>query len=239
MKALILAAGKGTRLKPLTNFLPKALIPLQGRPIISYIIAKIKQTGLKDIGIVINKRDYRKFKAHLKIPGVRIKYIFQNRAQGTARAVSSARKFIGKQRFLLCWCDFISPFDFRKIIRAHQRFQPSATILINREKDPSGTAQIKFQGPKIVKIAEKPKKRFSFWGQTGLLVLEPEIFPVLVSLKPSHKGEYHVPDAVQKLIDAGKKVRYLKIDTWKVNLNRLDDLWQAVSLMLRSLGQRG
>ena len=172
MKALILAAGEGTRLKPLTYLLPKALIPLQGRPLISYIIAKIRQAGIKDIGIVINKRDYRKFKAGLKIPGLRIKYIFQNRAEGTARAVSAARDFIGRQRFLLCWCDFISPFDFRKIIHAHRRFKPSATILVNREKDPSGTAQVEFRGQEIVKIVLQIEPGFKRKAVLGIVPVQ-------------------------------------------------------------------
>jgi len=227
MKGLILAAGIGKRLRPLTNAIPKALIPIQGRPLITYPLFKFKKAGIKDIGIVISPRDYPKFRSILKIPDLKIKYIFQKKPLGNAKALQVACDFLGKKRFLLCWCDFLSPFDFRKLIRNHLKFKPAATILINREKNPSGTGQVIFKGPYITKIVEKPKRRFSFWGSTGTLMLEPEIFSALPKIKPSTKGEYNIPDALQYLINKGKKVRFLKIDTWRINVNTLEDLKRA------------
>jgi len=234
MKGLILAAGKGKRLKALTKTIPKALIPIGDRPLINFIILKFKEARIRDIGIVIRPKDYPKFKSALKIPGLKIKYIFQNRPRGTAKATQLAGDFIGNKRFLLCWCDFFSPFDFKKIIREHLKFKPTATILINKEKDPSGTAQVQFNGPYITKIVEKPKRRFSFWGLTGLLLLGPEIFSVFPKIRPSAKGEYHIADALQYLINEGRIVRFIKIDTWRVNVNTLEDLKKTRQKVLAS-----
>lgn len=239
MKGLILAAGVGKRLSPFTKFIPKALIPIKGRPLIGHTILKFKKAGIKKIGIVIRKKDLLNFKEALRGYKIKIKYIFQKRPSGTAKALEAARDFIKNQRFLLTWCDFFSPFDFRKIIKHHLKYRPKATILINKEKDPKGTAQVLFSGSYITKIVEKPKKRFSFWGQTGLLVLEPEIFSVLPKIKPkSPKGEYHISDALQYLINQGKKVRFLKIDTWSVNVNTLEDVKRAISLISRFVGHK-
>lgn len=228
MKGLILAAGKGKRLMPLTKTIPKALIPIGGRPLITYILLKFKQVGIRDIGIVIKANDYYKFEAALKIPDISISYIFQKIPQGTAKATLLAKDFLKNERFLLAWCDFVSPFDFRKLIKTHLKYKPTATILINREKDPSGTAQVLFRGHYITKIVEKPKKKLSFWGLTGLLVLESAIFKVLPKILPTVGGEYHIPDALQYLIDQGEMVRFLKIDTWRLNVNTIEDL-NAVS----------
>ena len=228
IKGLILAAGESRRLRPLTRNIPKALIPIAGRPLINYPLLQLKKAGIRDIGIVIRPRDYAKFKSSLKISGLKIRYIFQKKPQGTLKAAACARDFLGNKRFLLCWCDFLSPFNFKKLIRKHLKSRPIATILINKERDPSGTAQVRFSGPDIIKIVEKPRRKFSYWGLTGLLVLEPRFFAVLPKIKPSAKGEYHVPDALQYLIDRGEKVGFLKIDTWRINVNTFEDLWRAL-----------
>lgn len=217
---------------PLTKTTPKALIPIAGKPLITYPLLKFKQVGIKDIGIVIRPQDYPKFKSTLKFTGLRIKYIFQERPRGTLKATECGRDFIKNERFLLCWCDFLSPFNFRKLIQAHLKFKPPATILINKEKEPSGTAQVKFSGHYITRITEKPPRRFSFWGLTGTLLLEPEIFKIFPKIKPSSQAEYHIPDALQYLIDTGKKVRFIKIDTWRINVNTIEDLRLAQTKVL-------
>jgi glucose-1-phosphate thymidylyltransferase len=227
MKGLILAAGKGKRLRPLTKTTPKALIPIGGKPLIAYPLLKLKNAGIKEIGIVINPRDYSKFKSILKFPGSRIRYIFQNAPKGTAEETRRAASFLKAKRFLICWCDFLSPFDLRKLFKNHLRFKPAATILINKAKDPSGTGQVLFKDHYITRIAEKPLKRFSVWGSTGALVFEPEIFSALSKIKPSANGEYHIADALQYLIDKGKRVRFIKLDTWTINVNTLKDLNKA------------
>ena len=235
MKGLILAAGEGKRLRPLTKITPKALIPIGGRPLITYQLLKFKKAGIKDIGIVIRPREYSKFKSTLKIRDLKVEYIFQKRPQGTLAATKCAGDFLENKKFLLCWCDFLSPFDFSKLIQEHLRFKPAATILINKERAPSGTSQVLFRGHYITRIVEKPKRRFSFWGSTGLLMFEPEIFSVFPKIKPSAEGEYNIPDAVQYLIDADKKVRFTKIDTWRINLNTFEDLTHARAKILRYL----
>jgi len=81
-------------------------------------------------------------------------------------------------------------------------------------------------------------KRFSVWGSTGALVFEPEIFSALPKIKPSADGEYHIADALQYLIDKGKRVRFIKLDTWAINVNTLKDLNKArekASTLLRSI----
>jgi len=224
MKGLILAAGLGKRLRPITESIPKALISVGGKPLIAYPLLKLKEAGIENVGIVIRPEDYSKFKSSLKFFGLKIEYIFQKIPQGTAKALECAKDFISEDNFLLCWCDFLSPFDYKKLIKEHLKFKPTATILINKEKDPSGTAQVLFKDYYITKIIEKPSKQFSLWGSTGLLALEPDVFSVIPKIKPSAQGEYHVADVLQYLIDQGKEVRFVKLDTWRINVNTFEDL---------------
>lgn len=239
MKGLILAAGRGKRLAPWTELIPKALIPIKSRPLIGHVILEFRKAGIKDIGIIIRRKDYLNFKEALKDYKQNFRFIFQDKPQGTAKAVELSRNYIRNERFLLVWCDFLSPFDFRKIIRQHLKFKPSATILINKEKYPSQTAQVLFKDSYITKIVEKPKRRFSFWGLSGVLVLEPEVLVVLPKIKPQAKNEYHIPDALQYLINQGRPVGFLKIDTWRVNINTLEDIKRAISLISNSQGHKG
>ncbi len=234
MKGLILAAGKGKRLKPLTDTTPKALIPIKGQPLIIYPLLRLKSAGIKKIGIVIAQNSYSKFKSAIKIPDLDIKYIFQNKPLGTAKATECAQDFIKSDRFALCWCDFFTPYDFNKLILEHIKLKPAATVLINREKDPSGTAQVIFRGNRITRIVEKPRKMLSLWGSTGLLILEPEIFSALTKIKPSSKGEYHIADALQYIIDIGRPVIFKKLDTWRININTLHDLELARNSFLQA-----
>jgi glucose-1-phosphate thymidylyltransferase len=227
MKGLILAAGKGERLRPLTNVIPKALIPIQDKPLINYPLLALKKAGIKEIGIVIRPQDYSKFKSALKIKGLVLKYIVQKKPQGTASEIKRAAKFLGNKRFLVCWCDFLSPFNLRELINKHLEFKPSATLLINQERDPSGTGQVLIKGRFIKRIAEKPKTNFSFWGSTGALLLEPEIFSVFAKIKPASNGEYHIAAALQYLIDQEKAIRFIKLNTWKINVNTPKDLRRA------------
>lgn len=224
MKGLILAAGLGKRLRPITESIPKALISVGGKPLIAYPLLKLKEAGIENVGIVIRPEDYSKFKSSLKFFGLKIEYIFQKIPQGTAKALECAKDFISEDNFLLCWCDFLSPFDYKKLIKEHLKFKPTATILINKEKDPSGTAQVLFKDHYITKIIEKPSKQFSLWGSTGLLALEPDVFSAIPKIKPSAQGEYHVADVLQYLIDQGKEVRFVKLDTWRINVNTFEDL---------------
>jgi glucose-1-phosphate thymidylyltransferase len=227
MKGLILAAGRGRRLMPLSRTIPKALIPVKGRPLILYQLLRFKKAGIKDIGIVIRKKDYQKFRRRVNIKGLKIKYIFQKRQKGTLKAVECAEKFIGNKRFLLCWCDFLSPFEFKKLIKRHHKFKDCATVLINKERDASSSSQVEFNKLYITRIVEKPKKRFSSWVACGAMVLDGEIFNIFSKIKPSQQGEYHIADALQYLIDNGKKINYVKLDSWRINVNTFRDLKMA------------
>lgn len=235
MKGLILAAGIGKRLLPLSAKIPKALIPIAGRPLINYILLKYMNAGIKDIGLVIRPLDYPRFKSALKSSKLNIEFIFQKSPQGTAKAVQLAKDYVSDNCFILSWCDSLTPFDITRLIKTHQRYRPSATLLINKESDPCGTAQVICKGPYITKIVEKPKKNFSYYGSSGLMVLEPEIFSVLPRVKPGAQGEYHIAGALQYLINQGKKIRFVKIDTWRVNINTLEDFNLANALISKSL----
>jgi len=241
MKGLILAAGIGKRFQPLTNSLPKPLIPVAGRPMIEYSLRGFQKAKIGEVAIVVSPKDYRTIPERLGDGhqwNMNLIYIEQERPLGTGDAVAKAQKFVGGDNFLLAYCDHISFYDFRDLIKFHLNFRPLATLLINREDNPETTGQVVWEGDLIKRIVEKPKDKISDYGISGLLIIEPDIFKAILHIKPSAEEEYHIGDVLQYLIDKGFEVRYRKIDTWRVNANSLEDIKRAEALILKNQSQK-
>jgi len=241
MKGLILAAGIGKRLSPLSDSIPKPLIPVAGRPMIEYDLRGFQKAKVAEVAIVVSAKDYGTVFERLGNGyqwNMNLTYIKQERPLGTADAVAKAQEFVGEDNFLLAYCDLVSFYDFRDLINSHLNFRPLATLLINREDNSRTTGQIVWKGDLVKRIVEKPKKKISNYGISGLLIIEPDIFKAIPRIKPSAKGEYHIGDALQYLIDRKFEVRYRKIDTWRVNVNSLEDIKRAEALILKNRSQK-
>ncbi len=241
MKGLILAAGIGKRLRPLTNSLPKSLIPVAGRPMIEYSLRGFWKAKIGQVGIVVSPEDYKTISKRLGNGhqwNMNLTYIEQERPLGTGDAVAKAQGFVSEDNFLLAYCDQVSFYDFTNLIESHLKFHPLATLLINKEENPETTGQVVWEGNLVKKIVEKPKDKISDYGISGLLIIEHDIFKAIPHIKPSTGGEYHLGDALQYLIDRKFEVRYRKIDTWRVNVNSLEDIKRAEALILKNRSQK-
>ena len=241
MKGLILAGGIGKRLRPLTNSLPKALIPVAGRPMIEYSLRGFGRAGIGQVGIVVSPGEQETVSERLGDGGqwnTQLTYIEQKKPLGSGDAVRKAQGFVGEDNFLLAYCDQVSFYDFTKLIKAHLKFRPLATLLINREESPETTGQVVWEGDLIKKIVEKPKEKISDYGVSGLSIIEPDIFEAMPHIKPSAEGEYHIGDALQYFIDRKFEVRYRKIDTWRVNVNSVADIKKAEALILKNQSRK-
>lgn len=208
MKGVILAAGKGTRLYPVTFHIPKPILPLANRPTIEYAFDRLKEMGIEDICIVVGEMELQ-MRAALgdgSAYDVRLSYVRQTDPRGLAHAVGFARDFVGHSPFVLYLGDAIYGSDFREYAR---RFQDSGCANLNIVKpvdDPSRFGVANLDGDRIVKLVEKPKEPESNMAMAGMYFFGPEIWKVLPDLKPSARGEYEITDAIQMLIDRGETV---------------------------------
>ncbi len=237
MKGIILAAGIGKRLRPLTDFLPKPLVPVAGKPMIEYSIRGFQKAKIGEVAIVVSPKDrwnICEVFGNGRQWNMNLTYIEQERPLGTGDAVAKAQGFVGGDNFLLAYCDHVSFYDFRELIESHLNFRPLATLLINKEDNPETTGQVVWEGDLVKKIVEKPKTKISDYGISGLLTVEPDIFKAISYIKPSGQGEHHIGDALQYLIDRKFEVRYRKINTWRVNVNSLADIKKAEDLILKN-----
>ncbi|MDX2003794.1 MAG: glucose-1-phosphate thymidylyltransferase [Meiothermus sp.] len=232
MKGLILAAGRGTRLRPLTFTRPKPVIRLAGKPIIAYAVANLREVGVTEIGVVVSPDTKEDIQQALKdFPGVSITYIVQEVALGIAHAVGTAREWLAGSPFVLYLGDNLFQDGIASFTQA---FKPGvgAVIALVKVPDPRQFGVAVLEQGRIVKLVEKPKNPPSDLAVAGVYVFGPEIMDIIEKLKPSARGEYEITDSIQNLMDAGHTVMGEEIKGWWKDTGRPGDLLDANRLLL-------
>jgi bifunctional UDP-N-acetylglucosamine pyrophosphorylase/glucosamine-1-phosphate N-acetyltransferase len=205
LKTLILAAGEGTRMRPLTANTPKPLLLVAGKPFLEHIIDSLKASNLKDIYILIGWRQERikEYFGNGKKFGVKITYLEQSKRLGTAHAISIAEKHI-KQSFLCINGDVvISPKYIKYILNSYNKFKNSIMTL-GEVEDATGYGVVELKGNKVTRIVEKPKRPKSNLVNTGIYLFTPEIFDMIRETPLSSRGEYEITDSLQFFVNEKK-----------------------------------
>jgi len=231
MKAIILCAGKGTRLRPLTYTTAKHLIPVANKPVILYTIEKIKSVGIKQIGIIVspeNKADFEENLGDGSKYGVEITYILQTEPKGLAHAVLMAKDFLGDEDFMMYLGDNLIMDDIRPFVdEFEQRDNISALIMLSPVNDPTRFGIAVMEGNKIVKTIEKPKEPPSNLAIIGLYLFRKDIFEGIANIKPSWRGELEITDAIDWLIQNKGNVEGHIIYGWWKDTGKPEDLLEA------------
>jgi len=208
MKGVILAAGKGSRLFPVTHHIPKPLLPLANRPTMAYAFDRLIKMGVTDVCVIVgeNEEQMRHGLGDGSGFGVRLSFARQDVPKGLAHALSCARDFCGDDSFVMYLGDAIYG---ESLLPYRQRFDESGCANLNLVKpveDPSRFGVANVDGERIVKLVEKPPVPESNLAMAGLYFFGPQIWSVIPDLQPSARGEYEITDAIQMLIDRGELV---------------------------------
>lgn len=219
MQAIILAAGEGTRMLPLTSTKPKPMLPIANKPILEHIINATKKAGVKEIVLVQDKSRYieRHFGDGKKL-GVKLSYVVQEEKLGTGHAISLCEPFIKKESFLVINGDnFVRVGVLSDLARKH-RGDATITLLEVPDKELMGTlSTVKFEKDSVLKIIEKPKPHeiLSPYASIGTYAFNKSLFDAIRRTPKSPRGEYELPGAMQLLLDEGKKMYYVKTQYWQ------------------------
>ena len=214
-KAVLLAAGRGTRMRDLTEALPKPMLEVRGKPVLQHIVEGLRDNGLTNLLVVVGWRadvvkdffgDGSKF-------GVKIQYETQTVQDGTGRVVALAENFAGADPFLLSYGDIlIAPENYRRIREALN--EAEAVISVKRSDDVSqGGAVFVNEKFELTDLREKPKpgEPTSPWYNAGVYAFRSSIFDQIAKLTPSPRGEYELTDAIRNVALARRKVQAIEI----------------------------
>ena len=184
-KVLILAGGEGVKFRPLTDTLPKSLLPIKGKPLLEHTLLFLKEQGLTEIYISVAHlgkkiKDYFGDGARF---GIRIKYIEQTIARnGTAQPVLQAKDFFSDEPFLVIYGDVLTKLNFLDLLAFHNSHRGIATMALASVEKPSMWGVATMEGNRIKDFVEKPQtKTRSHLINAGIYVLSPEVFKYIGS----------------------------------------------------------
>ncbi|MGZ4867705.1 MAG: nucleotidyltransferase family protein [Candidatus Angelobacter sp.] len=202
MKAFLLAAGNGSRLRPLTDSVPKCLLPIRGVPLLEIWLNNCKAAGITDV--LVNAHAHagaiRKFAAEQKT-GVRMRIVEEPRLLGSAGTLAENLDFAaGENAFYILYADVLTDVDLRKMCEFHQQQRLTATLGICQVPDPTRCGIVTLDENAIVRdFAEKPERPASKWAFSGVMIAGSELFDFLPNQRPADVGFDLLPKMVGKM----------------------------------------
>lgn len=212
-QAVILAAGRGTRMRELTEALPKPMIPVRGRPILEHIIDGLARQGVTRVLLIVG---YRKevVMDHFGDGsgfGVEIEYVTQEVQDGTGRVVDLGRGFTGDQGFVLSYGDIlVPPESYAPMVRLGDA---AALLTVRFSEDVAKGGAVFIEGDRVIGLIEKPGpgEPTSPWYNAGIYTFQPVIYDYTARLELSPRGEYELTDAIKSMVADGLDLRAIEL----------------------------
>lgn len=224
-KAIVLAAGRGTRMGSLTDDIPKPMLRAGGKPLLEHILNELAGAGITSVLLVVG---YRRelIQEHFATFPMQIEYCVQHKQEGTGRAVLLGREFAAGDPCLVTFGDVVCRArDYRGMV---ETFAPgvSAVVGARRVDDPWQGAAVYVEGEVVTRIVEKPPKGTSQtnWNSAGLYVFGPEVFKYLDKVQLSARGEYELTSAIEDMLGDNRRLLLYRVKgDWR-DVGRPEDL---------------
>lgn len=241
----ILAAGKGSRIRPLNMELPKPLLPVCNQPIMAYHIQEMRNLGIKEIFIVVGHlgSKIKKYFGGGKKFGVKIHYVKQKERLGIAHAVGQLEPYI-KHPFLLYLGDiFYVSRNLKKMITLFRKNSAGGVLAVKREKNPElikrNFSLIMDKGNRVKRVIEKPRYVTNDLKGCGIYLFDLPIFDAIRNTpRTAMRDEYEITNSIQLLIDYGYPVYAANVISWDMNITFAQDLLECNLQQLKKMGKR-
>jgi glucose-1-phosphate thymidylyltransferase len=237
LKGLILAGGKGTRLRPITFSMAKQLVPVANKPVIEYGIDALVNAGITEIGIIVIEPnseietscgDGSRWNA-------KFTYIVQPDPLGLAHAVKTAQPFLGDDDFIMYLGDNLIKSSIADLRAEFEQHRPAATVLLTPVPNPTQFGVAEMDGDTVVRLEEKPKEPRSNLALVGVYLFDKVIHKIINELKPSKRGEFEITEAIQGLIDQKMTVRSHIVTGWWKDTGTVEAMLDANRLILEDI----
>lgn len=239
MKGIILAGGTGSRLRPITHTGPKQLVPVANKPVMEYAVDDLKAAGIDEIGVVLGNKGREAIQDYFGDGsefGVDITYVVQGEPLGLAHAVGCTREFVGDDSFVVYLGDDLMRDGIEDLVADFDPSTYAAGIGLQEVDEPSRYGVVETNDREdVVGLVEKPDEPPSNLALIGVYVFTPAIFEQIEALEPSWRGELEITEAIQGLLDEGRRVQSHVVHGWWKDTGKPEDVLHANQLVLDAL----
>lgn len=234
MKAVVLAAGKGTRMREITDAIPKPMVEIGGRPVLWHVLRALGKAGVTDAAVIVGYKadSIRSYFGDGAAVGVALSYFVQEVQDGTGKAAEPARDFLSDGPFFFSFGDILTDESVYACMADSFEEEPTDLLLAVREvPDPGRFGAVGRDDDRILEIIEKPApgKAPSNWVNAGMFISTPILFDYTAKLELSARGEFEIPDAFRMMIADGRVVRAYELDAHWRDVGTPEDLEAADS----------
>ncbi|NUC70875.1 glucose-1-phosphate thymidylyltransferase [Haloterrigena sp. SYSU A558-1] len=242
MKGVILAGGTGSRLRPITHTGPKQLVPIANKPVLEYAVDDLVEAGIGEIGIILGNKGRAAIQEYFGDGsdwGVDITYIVQGEPLGLAHAVGCAKDFVGDDSFVVYLGDDLMREGITELVEDFNTEEYAAGIGLQEVDEPSryGIVDVNDAGD-VIQLVEKPDDPPNNLALIGIYVFTPAIFEQIEALDKSWRGEYEITEAIQGLLEDGKRIQSHVVHGWWKDTGKPEDVLHANRLVLDDITPR-
>ena len=220
LRAVIMAGGEGARLKPLTDDLPKPMLPMGDRPLMEIIVQQLREAGIKRVNIAVHHK-HDKITEHFgdgREFGVDISYVTEERPLGTAGSLGLMES--PQETVLVINGDILTQVDFRAMLAYHREHSAELTVAVQRHEVQVPYGVIECEGTLVSSLCEKPS--FRFLVNAGIYLLEPQVYRFIPNGEP-----FDMTELIQRLVDEGRPVAAFPIREYWMDIGHHEDYERA------------
>jgi len=222
MRAVVLAAGKGTRMRGLCDELPKPLLPVANRAVLAHTLGQLEAAGVSEALLVVGHQARRITEGlGRRCGGVGLDYVVQDDPKGTGQATALAEGFAAGEPFVMMFGDIAtSGRHLPGLVRVYEGEGPDAVLSVRYVQDPASGGAVYVEGGRVARIVERPQpgETTTHYINAGIFVFPPAIFDLLRQVELSPRGEYELTDAIRALVDGGATVRAYDLEGFWINV---------------------